>query len=56
MKETKKKGQLLLTLKNSSKRLENEQQPEEERQAELKVLDTSICGCDFGLPCCPEDK
>lgn len=55
MKETK-RDEPVQTLKKRVKGLGREQQAEEEGQAELKILDTSICGCDFGVPCCPEDK
>jgi len=53
MKETEKQDQLSQTLK--AEKLDSKQQKEEGEVA-LKILDTSICGCDFGDPCCPEDK
>ncbi len=53
MKETK-NNSLQKELEKKAGRLDNDQQPE--WKAELEVVDTSVCGCDVGDPCCPEDK
>lgn len=51
-----KRDQLQRTLKKRIKRLDGERQHQEQRPVALNDTDTSMCGCDFGIPCCPGEK
>lgn len=48
-----KRDRLLLSLKKREKKGDRQQKQQEQK---LKIVNPSICGCDFGDPCCPDNR